>query len=276
MRLSDESVRDHESVIFSCFLPGENLQEHRMVNHSLVLVCEGEIDITDGARNLTVKRGEYVFLKRDCQIRIHKHSSGDTPYSAMSIRFKRPALRNYFRQLSPDNLPSDVACLKSAAVKIEPNLYIDSLFASLRPFLTNNVEPSQEFLDMKFSEALGCVLKIDPAFYPTLFDFNEAWKIDLMEFMENHFTEDMSIEDFATYTGRSLATFKRDFARLSPLTPQKWLIERRLEKAAELLSKGTSVTDTYIQVGFRNRSHFTKLFTAKYNCPPSSWKQQFK
>ena len=31
------------------------------------------------------------------------------------------------------------------------------------------------------------------------------------------------------------------------LTPQKWLIERRLEKAAELLSEDMSVTDTYIQ-----------------------------
>lgn len=92
-----------------------------------------------------------------------------------------------------------------------------------------------------------------------------------MKFMEEHFTEDMSIEDFATYTGRSLATFKRDFARLSSITPQKWLIERRLEKAAELLSEGLSVTDTYIQVGFRNRSHFTKLFTSKYDCAPSSW-----
>ncbi|MDE6073896.1 MAG: AraC family transcriptional regulator, partial [Muribaculaceae bacterium] len=139
-----------------------------------------------------------------------------------------------------------------------------------------SVEPSRDFLDMKFSESLGCLLKIDAAFYPTLFDFNEAWKIDLLKFLEEHFTEDMRIEDFATYTGRSLATFKRDFARLSSITPQKWLIEHRLEKATELLSEGLSVTDTYIQVGFRNRSHFTKLFTSKYNCAPSSWRNTYK
>lgn len=81
-------------------------------------------------------------------------------------------------------LPADVTRIGSAAIKIPPTLYLDSLFASLHPFLTNNVEPSQDFLDMKFSEALGCLLKIDPAFYPTLFDFNEAWKIDLLKFME--------------------------------------------------------------------------------------------
>lgn len=30
MKLSENSVRDHESVIFSCFMPGENLIEHRL------------------------------------------------------------------------------------------------------------------------------------------------------------------------------------------------------------------------------------------------------
>lgn len=61
----------------------------------------------------------------------------------------------------------------------------------------------------------------------------------------------MSIDDFATYTGRSLATFKRDFAKISSLPPQKWLIEHRLEKAADMLSKGTSVIDTYVQCSGR-------------------------
>ncbi|MDE6804452.1 MAG: AraC family transcriptional regulator [Muribaculaceae bacterium] len=272
MKLSNESVRDHESVIFSCFMLGETLQEHRLSNHSLVLVCDGEIDILDKNSEVTVKKGEYVFLKRDCQVRIHKHSAGEIPYSAMSIRFKRPALRIYFRQLKQSDLPSDVRSLDTAATKIERNLYLDSLFSSLRPFLNSGQEPSQEFIDMRFTEALGCLLRTAPAFYPTLFDFNEEWKIDLLKFMEEHYTKDMSMEEFAIYTGRSLATFKRDFAKLSALTPQKWLIERRLIKAAELLSKGMSVSDTYIQVGFHNRSHFTKLFTAKYNCPPSMWK----
>lgn len=142
MKLSENNVRDHESVIFKCFMTGENLIEHRLANYSLILMCEGEIDIFDNNRNLTVKKGEYVFLQRDCRIKIHKHSSGDAPYSAISISFNRPALRNYFRQLNIDHLLADVTRIGSAAIKIAPNLYLDSLFASLRPFLTNNMGPS--------------------------------------------------------------------------------------------------------------------------------------
>lgn len=137
------------------------------------------------------------------------------------------------------------------------------------PFLDTRTEPSQEFIDMKFEEALGCLLRISPQFYPTLFDFNEAWKIDLMQFMEENCTEDMSMEEFASYTGRSLATFKRDFSKLSSMSPQKWIIDRRLEKAMTLLQSGTSVTETYKAVGFKNRSHFTKSYTQKYGMAPS-------
>lgn len=166
-------------------------------------------------------------------------------------------------------MPSDVKRLREPAKKIDSDLYLDSLFASLRPFLDGGVEPSQEFLDAKSKEALECLLRIDKRFYPTLFDFNTAWKIDLKEFMEQHFTEDMSIEEFAQYTGRSLATFKRDFNELFSMPPQKWLIEKRLERSLELLKSGLSVNDTYKTVGFRNRSHFVKQFSAKYGTPPS-------
>jgi hypothetical protein len=47
-----------------------------------------------------------------------------------------------------------------------------------------------------------------------------------MEFMNRNYQYPLSLSEFAKYTGRSLATFKRDFAKFSPLTPQKWLIQR--------------------------------------------------
>lgn len=88
-------------------------------------------------------------------------------------------------------LPKDVERFELAAIKITPNLCLDSLFSSLRPFLESVTEHSQEFLDMKCVEALGCLFRIDDSFYSTLFDFNEEWTIDLLKFMEDHFAGDM-------------------------------------------------------------------------------------
>ena len=105
------------------------------------------------------------------------------------------------------------------------------------------------------------MLHIDERFYPTLFDFNEPWKIDILEFMEQNYMYDFSMEDLATFTGRSLATFKRDFKKISTLTPQKWLIHKRLEAAYEKMKTGTrKVQDVYLEVGFKNPSHFATAF----------------
>ena len=62
---------------------------------------------------------------------------------------------------------------------------------------------------------------------------------------------DLSMGEIASYTGRSLATFKRDFAKVSDLTPQKWIIRRRLEAAHGLIKWGKKrVTEACFDVGF--------------------------
>ena len=61
------------------------------------------------------------------------------------------------------------------------------------------------------------------------------------------------MKEIDRYTGRSLATFKRDFAKVSDLTPQKWIIRRRLEAAHDLIrSWKKKVTDACFDVGFKN------------------------
>ena len=74
----------------------------------------------------------------------------------------------------------------------------------------------------------------------------------------------------AGYTGRSLATFKRDFAKISELTPQKWIIRRRLETAHDLIKSGKKkVTEACFDVGFKNLSHFSKVYKETYGYAPS-------
>ena len=75
--------------------------------------------------------------------------------------------------------------------------------------------------------------------------------------------------EFATYTGRSLATFKRDFAKVSDLPPEKWLIRKRLDKAYEMLRDGKrKPSDVYYEVGFKNRSHFSIAFKRQFGVSP--------
>ena len=107
-------------------------------------------------------------------------------------------------------------------------------------------------MNLKLQEGLLALLHIDKRFAPTLFDFNEPWKIDIMEFMNENYMYEFTMEEMAHYTGRSLATFKRDFKKISDLTPEKWLIRKRLEVAyAKMKEGGKKVVDVYAEVGFK-------------------------
>lgn len=93
-------------------------------------------------------------------------------------------------------------------------------------------------------------------------------KIELKEYMEKHFRCDYSMSEFARATGRSLSTFKRDFKKFSELSPERWLTNRRLLAAYDLLRRGRRVTDVCFDVGFKNVSHFSAIFKKRFNMTP--------
>lgn len=88
--------------------------------------------------------------------------------------------------------------------------------------------------------------------------------------MEKNYKCDLTLEEFAHYAGRSLSSFKKDFAQTFHLTPSRWIMRRRLEEAHRLIEKaGKKPADVYLSVGFKNLSHFSTAFKREYGVPPS-------
>lgn len=59
-------------------------------------------------------------------------------------------------------------------------------------------------------------------------------------------------------------------SKVSDLSPQKWIIRRRLEAAHALIQSGArKVTDICYEVGFKNLSHFSKAYKGLYGCSPA-------
>ena len=89
--------------------------------------------------------------------------------------------------------------------------------------------------------------------------------------MNENYMYEFTMEEMAHYTGRSLATFKRDFKEISDLTPEKWLIRKRLEVAYNKMKEGgKKVVDVYAEVGFKNPSHFSTAFKKQYGISPTA------
>ena len=144
----------------------------------------------------------------------------------------------------------------------------------MTPYFNQEVKPQDDFMNLKLQEGLVALVHINPQFATMLFDFSEPWKIDIIDFLNKNYMYEFSMEELARYTGRSLATFKRDFKKVSTLSPEKWLMRKRLDEAYKMLLEGKKrIVDIYSEVGFKNPSHFSSAFKKQYGVPPTSLTQ---
>lgn len=273
--MENEKIRsiNYSGVFLSCFAEHDTKSVEAIPNHSLNYVCTGEQIIESGTTRIIVEAGEAVFVRRNHRTKIYKHGKDGAPYKGISLIMDRSVLRNFYKTMDKSTISTDIEISDENVVKIGRRADTRSLFDSLTPYFDENLKPTEAVAHLKSLEGIYALLNTSESFYQILFDFADPWKIDLLEFLEDNYMDDLSMDDIARYTGRSLATFKRDFKKISSLSPQKWLIKRRLEAAFLLLQEpGRKVQDVYHEVGFKNPSHFSKAFKSQYGITPTEIK----
>ena len=99
--------------------------------------------------------------------------------------------------------------------------------------------------------------------------FHKKARFDLEKIMFDNYLYNLKIEEFATLSGRSLSSFKRDFKKLFNSTPSKWIKAKRLEYAKILLLESDlNINQICYDCGFINSSHFIKSFKSEFNITP--------
>jgi len=66
----------------------------------------------------------------------------------------------------------------------------------------------------------------------------------------------------------------RLFRRYYGQTPQQYLTDKRIEKAKELLSKGTPVNETCFEIGFESPCSFSTLFKSHTGISPAGFQKR--
>lgn len=125
------------------------------------------------------------------------------------------------------------------------------------------------FVKMKIQECIYILVALDECLHNWLADCNRPQKINLGEFMEKNFRQNVPLVQFARASGRSLATFRRDCVREFGTTPSRWLIARRLDESRRLIGEGQRPGEILIALGFESFSHFTRCFKQRFGYLPS-------
>ncbi|QEC80574.1 helix-turn-helix domain-containing protein [Mucilaginibacter ginsenosidivorax] len=247
--------------------------EYLVPEHALTYVISGEFGINKFGKKYTYGAGESVLFKRNELARFTKDPLGETPFSCVTIFFMQPFLQKYYTTNAPAQAflkEEHESYLKMIPFCTDP--LFESLFNSVLPYYKYSNPLPQELISMKLMEAMTILRTINKKGTDSILsDFAEPGKIDLGDFMEKNFTYNVNLERFGYLTGRSLATFKRDFQKTFNTTPQKWLLQKRLEQAHFLLTTNKKKpSEVYLEVGFENLSHFSASFKQMFGYNASS------
>jgi AraC-like DNA-binding protein len=90
------------------------------------------------------------------------------------------------------------------------------------------------------------------------------------------YAEPLDVADLARAAGLSPSHFSREFRAAFGESPHGYLLTRRLERAAALLTTtDRSVADICFEVGLQSVGSFTTSFTRTYGVSPAAFRAQF-
>lgn len=98
-------------------------------------------------------------------------------------------------------------------------------------------------------------------------------KRNLQRLLSEHNTHHLSVTDLANLSGRSSASFNRDFKAIYNMSPKQWLQDKRLQHGYNLLSQNISVTQVASELGYDNTSHFISAFKKRYSITPKQFQK---
>lgn len=246
-------------------------------DHLLLIVKSGVYNLRVSNQEFTVRSNEMLFLHKSIGIEYVKSGEPDSDYilNYMMFFLNEKILDEFlkFAGLKPIYPMDDVVPVTVFPINNRIGDYIESL----KPYLEKPDEIKEGLVRVKLMELLFHMADSNERFLYQLMQPISKEKGNIPKVMEENFMNPVSLNDLAYLSGRSLATFKRDFQAIYHTSPIKWIRNRRLDKAKELLAEtALSVTDVCFATGFENITHFYKVFKDRFGRPPSEFRKQLK
>jgi AraC-like DNA-binding protein len=240
----------------------------------ITFLLEGEKTVHYAGTQVTVKPHQFVMLAAGNCLMSEKTIGKNADYHSILILFDSHLLTDFFSR-------------HTSLIGKKPK------HSGSQPFL---LFEKDEFL-MNFTHSLNCMLVGDKPIHPELQkikleelfiylslqypkqvqqirDMNYEANDDLLvrQAVTSHINSNITVEELAFLCNMSLSTFKRRFARIYGNTPNKWLLEKRMELAAKmLLQNDCKASEIYHELGYENLSSFIQSFRQIYGLTPKQY-----
>ena len=152
---------------------------------------------------------------------------------------------------------------------------LENFRESINILLDNPELADDNIVKTKLKEFVLLVSKSHEA--PSQLDFLSALfrpnNIDLRTIIQHNLYSNLKLQELAALCHLSTSSFKRKFKETFNESPQKFIVRKKVEKAAELLnSPNLRVSEIAYSVGFDSLSTFNRNFSNFYEKSPSDYR----
>ncbi len=240
--------------------------------NSLYYVESGSATFTSNGSVARVKSGEVILIKQHSKLDIQKFKDKDGKDFKSIIFYLFPDFVTDFIKQAKE-VKSQAPTINANSLNLGRHQLLKRFFESLLPLFENKLLNRSDIKEKTFA-ALNHLSQHNKKLLHFLAANSKPVKIDLYEFMINIVEYNYSVGELAKLTGRSLSAFKRDFYTVFETTPHQWLMQKKIDYAAQLLrSKKMKASDIYFMLGFNELSHFSAVFKKLKGVPPSQLQQ---
>jgi AraC-like DNA-binding protein len=219
---------------------------------------KGSLTLEFEGHTRQIEAGSFVLI--DCY-KPHSYYS-DQGWESIWCHFDGPTARAYYETI--------VSHLSNVFSLVNPYPIISKLESIYHTFLDGSV--IKEPLMSKFiNDILTAFLLYTPQGKNASNYLNMAQEI--ISYINEHFTEDISVDTLAERAGLSVYHFIRTFKKETGFTPHEYIINTRLNTAKYLLQNSKlPVKDICFNTGFSSESVFCSAFKKHLNVTPTQYR----
>ena len=240
-----------------------------ITEHTLLFVLNGHKLLHIEDQTHIAEEGHLMLLRRGIYA-LSEFVPDGLNYEALLLFFSDDFVKKF---LHTYHLTTTQAAEAPAHLVIPSNELLDGFKTQFMGYFGKTVAGLENILQLKLQELLLLLLagshKKQVLNFLQSIAFGQPLDIDYI--VRKHLFQPLTLEELAKLSGRSLASFKRDFQQQYQSSPKKWINDQRLEHARMMLHHSNKqVSEVAMECGFDNVPHFIRIFKQKYGITPNS------